>query len=302
MFGLVKNSRGFTLAEVMVALGISGIVSMGAMSLIEMTNKSYVEMEYQAELTSFQNEVGRILSNNAHCSATLSGLATPSSATNFTNIPNFNRMTSGGATRIENLSAQVGGFQSVANKYGKRIVVRRVVARGFTELKDYAGTYGNSTDRKGFTDVIFHIEVRRARASRAAGASQKTFNAENKYVVFPIAVTASTATGQISECTSNAGHLDETELTAKLCSAMGTLYGVAGATCAAVVANRVDQIKRSICEDLFGTDNWNAGTNTCTHPWWGVSCPGNQVVVGIQGGSGNTRGDLLCGNPSEPGW
>jgi prepilin-type N-terminal cleavage/methylation domain-containing protein len=67
----VKNNNGFSLPEVMMALGLLGAVSLGVMKLMENSSKASKNIEIKDQMIQVQREVSDILSNPNNCEASL---------------------------------------------------------------------------------------------------------------------------------------------------------------------------------------------------------------------------------------
>lgn len=65
--------RGFSLVEVMVALGITGAIALVVMKVSEQGNKSAKQTQSKIEITQTQAEIMSMLSNRAACTHTLGG-------------------------------------------------------------------------------------------------------------------------------------------------------------------------------------------------------------------------------------
>jgi len=66
------TKAGFSLVEIMVALGISGIVSMGVLQISKMMNQNSTKFNVDSDTTLITNEIVAILSNPTNCLATFS--------------------------------------------------------------------------------------------------------------------------------------------------------------------------------------------------------------------------------------
>jgi hypothetical protein len=67
-----KNSElGFSIVEILVAMGLLGVTSFGVMKLFENTNKVSKEIQTKDEIFQLQTEIGQILSNPINCQSNL---------------------------------------------------------------------------------------------------------------------------------------------------------------------------------------------------------------------------------------
>jgi len=70
---IISNSIGFTIPEVMIAVGLMGVAAMGTMKMMENSTKASKNMEIKDNILQVQREVNDILSNPNNCEATLGG-------------------------------------------------------------------------------------------------------------------------------------------------------------------------------------------------------------------------------------
>ena len=67
----LKNQSGFTLVEIMVAVGLLGGLAVAGMSLFKNQDKAQKNVEKNYEVTAITNEIRNVLSNPANCLASL---------------------------------------------------------------------------------------------------------------------------------------------------------------------------------------------------------------------------------------
>lgn len=75
MSRLTRNSHGFSLIEIMIALGISGVLAIFGVQIFQNINQLVFNSANEAELTSGRTIISKILNNTANCSENLKGLA-----------------------------------------------------------------------------------------------------------------------------------------------------------------------------------------------------------------------------------
>ena len=68
------NNKGFSLAEVVVAAGLLGVVSLGVMRLVDNMMKSQKTFETQSEITLVSNGIAQALVNEKACENTFAGI------------------------------------------------------------------------------------------------------------------------------------------------------------------------------------------------------------------------------------
>ena len=72
---LCNNQKGFSLIEIMVALGMLGIISLGTMQLMTNMTKGQKGMTFKSNIDQIVNEVKMAMRTEANCTATLTGLS-----------------------------------------------------------------------------------------------------------------------------------------------------------------------------------------------------------------------------------
>jgi prepilin-type N-terminal cleavage/methylation domain-containing protein len=72
---LCNNQKGFSLIEVMVALGMLGIISLGTMQLMTNMTKGQKGMTFKSNIDQIVNEVKMAMRVEANCTETLAGLS-----------------------------------------------------------------------------------------------------------------------------------------------------------------------------------------------------------------------------------
>ncbi len=87
-FTLIKNSRGFSIAEVMVAAGLLGVVSLGVMEITKQTTKTQKKANIDLDLNQMTYDIMSLMRDPASCIAAISAndaarTATPTGASPF---------------------------------------------------------------------------------------------------------------------------------------------------------------------------------------------------------------------------
>lgn len=88
------NSRGFTLAEVMVAVAVMGVVTLGIISLTKMQSTQEVKSKVSNDLAQIRSQVAGLLANPAHCNANFYNVT--SASVSVTNIYKCSTTVAGG--------------------------------------------------------------------------------------------------------------------------------------------------------------------------------------------------------------
>lgn len=91
-FTLINNSRGFSIAEVMVAAGLLGVVSLGVMEITKQTTKTQKKANIDLDLNQMTYDIMSLMRDPASCIAAISAndaarTATPTDASPFRVIP-----------------------------------------------------------------------------------------------------------------------------------------------------------------------------------------------------------------------
>ena len=84
------TTAGFSLVEIMIALGLLGAVSMGVLELTKMMNQNSTKFNVDSDTTLITNELVAILSNPVHCLATFSGKNAVNTASGVVNYIKVN--------------------------------------------------------------------------------------------------------------------------------------------------------------------------------------------------------------------
>lgn len=85
-----ERMKGFSLAEVMIAIGILGAVSLGVMRLVRMQSDQQKKSETEFELNTVFTNLTQHLQNSESCRTTLSALGNITTNKNITQIKNRN--------------------------------------------------------------------------------------------------------------------------------------------------------------------------------------------------------------------
>lgn len=69
----MHKQAGMSIMEIMVAMGLLGILSLGAMELMKNMNKSALSGELAVDVNQAYSEIQKIMSNPSHCTGNLEG-------------------------------------------------------------------------------------------------------------------------------------------------------------------------------------------------------------------------------------
>lgn len=212
---LTQNSEGFTIVELLVAVGIMGLVAMAMINLSYFFEKSSRGVALRAEISYFDQKISHLLANADNCEATI-GLNTvvpTSGKTDLTQVTTKNVVgvdqvtflkdtTFNNATKLDN--------QIAINRGGDYPVwIESVFITGFNET-DYAETSttaGTKQDIKyslfgtqnkyGWAKVVVIFVVRQVNG--------KTSGGDNRYIYrrakaeYPVAVILD-STNRLKKC------------------------------------------------------------------------------------------------------
>ncbi len=95
MKNLFRNDAGFSLAELVVAVGVVGVISIGIIQLVEKQSKIQKKAEIDFEVNSLSTSIAQYLRSSDNCKATLTGVGT---IINNRSIPAIIRVKRGGGT------------------------------------------------------------------------------------------------------------------------------------------------------------------------------------------------------------
>jgi prepilin-type N-terminal cleavage/methylation domain-containing protein len=98
------KEEGFSLIEMMVAIGVLGVLSLGVVKLMDNSNKAAKTIDAKDEISMLTREIVTILSNPDSCFSSLGDKSV--SPVNTPNVPNIFRMSQGTPVAIPKLTAQ----------------------------------------------------------------------------------------------------------------------------------------------------------------------------------------------------
>ncbi|WP_417335291.1 PulJ/GspJ family protein [Halobacteriovorax marinus] len=226
---VLLNSSGFSLAEIVVAAGMLGVVSLGVMQLMSNMSKGQKKLEQDSNVTSVALRAEQVLRRENNCSATLRGRNLTSGA--WQSIDDIMRARdTWERSNAGDTAAQKVAALSRDNVYGgskDRVRLSEISFRGFydTSSTSYAsGTYSNTPEstyefigdtgatdggadtdrRRGFT--VVRLEFQRQVTNRGATDDEiqeqfakKSFGLEKSYKYIQFEVITNGA-GVIQSC------------------------------------------------------------------------------------------------------
>lgn len=227
----LSNSSGFTLAEVVVAAGMLGVVSLGVMQLMTNMTKGQKKLEQDSNVSSISIRAEQTVRRENNCSATLRG---QSIAGGWTNLNQISRATDNWRrSNAADIAANKVAAFSINNVYGSakdRVRLSGISYRAFHDstttnmsddgnytlaaestynfVGDVAATDGgaNTVRRRGM--AVFRLEFERQVSNRGTDAeaadqfAKKSFGSETTFKYIPVEIIANGA-GIIQSCYSN---------------------------------------------------------------------------------------------------
>lgn len=83
---LISSPQGFTLVEIMVAIGLAGVLAVGGMKISQTMNRSSKAVSQRFETTAVYNEIRALLAYKENCTQTFSGKSPDSASFTLTDI------------------------------------------------------------------------------------------------------------------------------------------------------------------------------------------------------------------------
>tara|TARA_R110002072_G_scaffold534_2_gene3528 strand:+ start:66175 stop:68412 length:2238 start_codon:yes stop_codon:yes gene_type:complete len=214
-----RGERGFSLAEVMVAAGLLGVVSLGVMQVMQNISKGSKKMEQDAEKSSVSLTLNSVLKNQDNCAAWLGGLTvttagtaipeirtTPTAATPFMTVGTVYGQGTKAAQRVTAL--QLFGF-----KTGAGVADNSIAPAGYTQYQ-YTDGAGLQTRRRGTVEVRVTLNKGHAGAS-ADGVARSSFGGAQSVIRMNLEVVTTTA-NVIESCFG-----DSDQFSTAACNALG---------------------------------------------------------------------------------
>ncbi|MBT3585213.1 MAG: prepilin-type N-terminal cleavage/methylation domain-containing protein [Halobacteriovoraceae bacterium] len=123
------NSKGFSLIEIMIAVGLMSVISLGVMHFMENQTKSANTMETKMEANSFLMEFQNYLTKAGVCSNSLKGLTLPSDEE--------------GEVEFDELKSPIGKTKyQTGKRFPSNIILEKMTLSNF-EAENTAGDMGS---------------------------------------------------------------------------------------------------------------------------------------------------------------
>ena len=260
------NSRGMSLMEIVIAVGLIGVLSLGTMKLLETTNRGMKNFEKSSEVLSLESSISSYLLSSGGCKQLL-GLATGSQVEIRSAIKELNPVTNVMETKFGKTIYNAG------KEFGK-VKILSLVTLPLVAL--------DNTSEAGILPVELEI-IARDNAHEFSGKS-KTFK---RQIMVPVGLEA----GAVVDCNLDRAAMYEIIMERICQNTFGSDF--VGMSCAQAIIEVEKRIKASICNDITGEPgNFNLSTEFCDiHKAHSTeSCPGaNEYAYGF-----STSGAILC--------
>ncbi|MDO9181858.1 MAG: prepilin-type N-terminal cleavage/methylation domain-containing protein [Bacteriovorax sp.] len=127
-FKLIRNKKGFTLPEVLIAAAVMGVIALGLTSLTKQQAETTVKSKVNAELTQLKNEIFSILSNPNNCNANFYNKLAGATIPGITAINYCSTATSctGAGTPLPKFPAQSASWLQTVTKISDRVRITAI--------------------------------------------------------------------------------------------------------------------------------------------------------------------------------
>ncbi|PIK14038.1 hypothetical protein [Halobacteriovorax sp. JY17] len=198
----LSNSSGFTLAEVVVAAGMLGVVSLGVTQLMGNMTKGQRKLTQDSTVSSVTQRAEMLLRREHNCSANLRGLSVDSGS--WTNLPNLVRATNNwsrsngddtpgnkvevlasdtlyggasGSVRLKSIDFR-GYYQSGSTIYGDDASYGNGAESSYTFDGDTKATDGGANTQRQIGSVVYRLTFERLGRGRDGtdAEAQEDFN------------------------------------------------------------------------------------------------------------------------------
>lgn len=137
----LKNSRGFSIVEVLVTLGIMSVITMGMMTLVTNQTTDIKAIDEKMALQGVQTQVSNVLSSPAFCGCFISG--TTARTFNYSAAPKvWNTFPTSIASSYDGACAAVGAaFLTVGTALEARLMPTGMSLQNITETTAGSGNF-----------------------------------------------------------------------------------------------------------------------------------------------------------------
>ncbi len=266
---LIHNNQGFTIVELLVAVGIMGLVAMAMINLSYFFEKSSRGVALRAEISYFDQKISNLLANADNCEQTI-GINTVVPATGKTDLTMIRTKNITGVDQV--IFEKDAGFTNT-KKLDNQISINRggdypvwiesIFVTGFNET-DYAETTTNTTTKQdinyglfgaqnkyGWAKVVVIFVVRQNNGKTSGGANRYTYRRAK--AEYPVAVILN-ASNQLQKCV-DASTRTATSALDSLCVDLGGSVTFVGGEpqCAGSIDVGLQKGRRFMCANFGGT-------------------------------------------------
>ena len=317
---LLKNNAGFSLAEVMVAASILGVISLGVMEMTQNTNKTVKHAQQNVMILNIQQKIGDLLTDEGSCSENfnsnyrintdLAGLGTGVSTTSGT-VTELARYDFSDTPAAAINGVKKGSIAVVDQAYGTPPI--HIESMGFTGTghPSHPATAATAVpgapgfnSRTAFLEVVF---VRTSKASVDSGRTEVVGGYGNfkRSFFFELHVIENGA-GNLVKC-----FADQSQFYTAFCNTLGGTYDTVNNTCDDLdlfnsdtgAVPSVTGHKIRVREGLYIGDDASADANTPTAGaritngglYVGTASSGNPAV-----GTGQFSNSISVGSTIAP--
>jgi type II secretory pathway pseudopilin PulG len=217
------SQRGFSLAEVMVAAGMLGVVSLGLMQITKNSNTAMKTVAQGGNMLELLQETRRALTDQDSCTVTMAGKSVAALPTNASPLLfQYNKNTGTPTTRE---------VLAIGQRYGtgpETVVVRSIELTNWTETD--VDTSPGINERYGTADVVVvfakgsvDVDSRAglSDAEKAAIAKQSSYGSFLTTKTVEVQLIADATSNQVKRCSANEGQF----LQAACAMMQGTYHG-----------------------------------------------------------------------------
>ncbi len=147
---LCNNQKGFSLIEIMVALGMLGIISLGTMQLMTNMTKGQKGMTFKSNIDQIVNEVKMAMRTEANCTATLTGLS-PSTSTQPVNDNEIKKNCESAGGVISNCTTLISIDQIIGGGSGANVRI--------TDITHTGSALNGATDETGTGTISISMQL-----------------------------------------------------------------------------------------------------------------------------------------------
>lgn len=291
----IKNSQGFSLVQVLVVLGIVGIISAGTASMMTNTVKAQRGISLNDELQNALTGVRMHMSKKDVCRANLDNIVSGKTF-NDEAMDGFNTRFSRLVNPEDGNSILMADGQAVPGIPNTRVNIQLTNMRKVVDNRNY------------IADIVFTFDKDAGDLKNVGGPQQMTRTMSILFDTY-----ASGATQTMTSCSvfdSNALSASDSDtlmyancaaiggemingncdLNRKICSSVGGVFNEGSRSCS------FDNLKASLCQSMSGY-TWNG--SSCVPPAVDVNSAKNEVKASMCASLGGSWNGSSCSTPTR---